>query len=96
MRVMVKAQVPTVAGSKGVKDGKLPETIKAFMEKTKPECAYFGAEDGRRTMWAVIDLKDVSDMPPFFEPLFMNLEAEVSVVPVMVSDDLVAGFGKLK
>ncbi len=96
MRMMVTARVPTVAGSKGITDGKLPETIRAFMEKAKPECAYFGADGGMRTMWAVVDLKEASDMPPLLERLFMNLEAEITVSPVMVADDLVAGFEKLK
>jgi len=95
MRMMIKAQIPTVPGNKGIKDGQLAATIRAFMEKTHAECAYFGAEDGRRTMWAVIDLKDASDMPPLLEPLFMGVEAEITISPVMVANDLAAGFEKL-
>lgn len=95
MRIMVKAQIPTSVGSKGINDGQLPATIRTFMETARPESIYFGSDDGMRTMWAVIDLEDASNMPPTFEPLFMNLEARITMTPVMVPDDLTAGFEKL-
>jgi hypothetical protein len=44
---------------------------------------------------AGFDLADSSDMPPFAEPFFMELNADVMYAPVMNGDDLQKGLSKL-
>jgi len=43
----------------------------------------------------VFDVSDPSDLVPFSEPWFQELNAEVEFVPVMSGDDLQKGFAKL-
>ena len=51
--------------------------------------------EGKRATWMVFDLPDPSDIVPFAEPFFMELNADVVVIPVMAPDDLQKGLTKL-
>lgn len=91
MRVMARIQFPVESGNKGIKNGTLPKLIEGFAERWKPEATYFTAFDGKRTAFLVFDLPDSSQIPPFAEPFFMELNAEIDIVPVMNGDDLQKG-----
>jgi Domain of unknown function (DUF3303) len=43
----------------------------------------------------VLDMPDPSDMVPFAEPWFQELDADVEFVPVMSGDDVQKGIAKL-
>ncbi|MEU9704039.1 hypothetical protein [Streptomyces sp. NPDC047981] len=96
MRVMLKAHLDTRAGNEGIKSGVLPQTVKTLRETLAPEAAYFGVDEGVRTMWMVFDLQDSARMPSLLEDLFMEFNAEVSVVPVMNAEDLAKGLSLMK
>lgn len=96
MRMMVTARLPVVKGSDMIKNGGLPKVVQATLERIKPESAYFYAENGRRTMRVVFDLKAELDMVPCLEPLMMELDADLEVTPVMTIEDLQAGFAAIR
>jgi hypothetical protein len=95
MRMLMKAQIPTEAGNRGIKDGSLPEVIRKFMEMAKPEAAYFTTMDGSRTMIAVFDLKAVPDIVRIAEPIFAAVDASVEFMPCMNADELKSGLSNL-
>ena len=43
----------------------------------------------------VFDMADPSDLVPFCEPFFQELNADVEIIPVMAPDDLQRGLAKL-
>jgi hypothetical protein len=63
MRMLMKVQIPTEAGSKGIKDGTLPDVIRKTLESLHPEAADFTTMGGQRTMIAVFDMIAAADMP---------------------------------
>ncbi|MCC6748587.1 MAG: hypothetical protein IT371_13075 [Deltaproteobacteria bacterium] len=91
MRTMLKVQVPVEAGNRAIKDGSLPKVIQAALEELRPEASYFLAEDGKRTMLLFIDLKETSQIPVTVERFFLELNASVSLIPVMNADELRTG-----
>jgi hypothetical protein len=93
MRMMLKINIPTEAGNRGVKDGSLPKILEATISKLRPEAAYFLADNGLRSAIIFFDLRNASDIPAIVEPLFLRLGAEVELVPVMNADDLKLGLG---
>ena len=95
MRVMARISVPVESGNQGVKDGSIGKLFQAVAEHWKPEAMYFSTFDGRRTGFVVFDMPDPSDMPPFAEPFFTGLNADVQFSPVMNADDLQRGLAKL-
>jgi hypothetical protein len=95
MRIMAKIAIPVEAGNQGIKDGKLAKVIQGAAERWKPEATYFTTFDGRRTAYFVFDMADASDIPPFAEPFFMELNASVEFAPVMNGEDLQKGLGQL-
>ncbi|MGW1762904.1 hypothetical protein ACWCQL_02230 [Streptomyces sp. NPDC002073] len=96
MRVMLHALIDTQAGNEALKSGSLPKAMAAMMDALKPEAAYFGLDGGVRSCWMVFDLQDSSQMPPMLEDLFMQFNAEISVVPVMDREGLAKGLEQMK
>ena len=92
---MAKVSVPVEAGNRGIRDGSLPAAMQQSAERWKPEAMYFTTFDGRRTAFMVFDLPDASDIPPFAEPFFRGLNADVQLAPVMNADDLQKGLSQL-
>ncbi len=95
MRMMLKAQMDTAAASKALQEGRMPTVMQSMMEKLKPEAAYFGADDGKRTAWIIFQMDDPSQLPAISEPLFSEFNARVEVFPVMDRDDLEKGLSAL-
>jgi len=91
MRMMLKVVIPAGAGNRAVRDGTLPRTIKETMDRLDPEASYFFAEDGKRTALFFFDLQDASQVPIIVEPLFMGMDAAVTIVPAMNAADLEKG-----
>ena len=95
MRMMVKVHMDTAASNRAIKDGSLPKTIKGFIEKYKPEASYFLPENGNRTAYFFLEMKDVSQIPALAEGWWHMGEATVSVIPAMNADDLGRGLQNL-
>jgi hypothetical protein len=91
MRTLVKVSIPVERGNAAIADGSLPQTMQDLMAAIEPEAAYFTVEDGRRMVYLVFDLHEPADMPRLFEPLFIGLEAGISMAPCMNADDLQRG-----
>jgi hypothetical protein len=91
MRMMLKVTIPVEAGNKAIKDGTLPKTLQATMQQLKPEAAYFFPENGVRTALYFFNLQDVSQIPVIAEPLFMGMNAALTMIPVMNAEDLQKG-----
>jgi hypothetical protein len=95
MRMMMRVQVPVEAGNEAIANGSIGEIIRGFIEKHKPEAAYFLAEGGCRTARFVVDVTDPSQIPVLAEAFFMGLAAAVDFVPVMNAEDLARGLAAL-
>jgi hypothetical protein len=95
MRMLMKAQIPTEAGNRGIKDGSLPAAIRKFTETAKPEAAYFTTMDGLRPMIAIFDLPALPDMVRIAEPIFAAVDASIEFMPCMNADELKSGLSSL-
>jgi hypothetical protein len=95
MRCMLKIEIDTEAGNKAITDGSLPKVMEQVAGQIKPEAAYFTTDNGNRTAFYIFDMTDPAQMPAIAEPAFMNLNARVTIVPVMNQDDLQRGLSQL-
>ncbi len=95
MRVMARISIPAAPGNRAIADGSLAHAMQGAAERWKPEAMYFTTFDAKRTAYMVFDLPDASDIPPFAEPFFSALDADVEIVPVMNGDDLQRGLSRL-
>ena len=95
MRMMMKVQMDTEAGSRAIAEGSLPQLMQETLGQLKPEAAYFGPENGIRTAFIVFDLQDPSQLPAISEPLFSKVKAIIQMFPVMDREDLQKGLAQL-
>ncbi|HEX7486128.1 MAG TPA: hypothetical protein VF332_08250 [Vicinamibacterales bacterium] len=93
--MMLRAKMPVETGNSAIKDGSLPRTIQSLVERLKPEAAYFFPDEGKRSMLIVFNMQDVSQIPLLVEPLFMGLDASVTLTPVMNAEDLQKGLAEV-
>ncbi|MEU5421958.1 DUF3303 family protein [Streptomyces sp. NPDC001407] len=96
MRTMLRARMDTHTSNEAIRNGTMGESMQNLMDLLKPEAAYFGAMDGGRTCVLVFDLEDPSQLPASVESLFVDMEADVEVYPVMNYDDLKKGLAALR
>jgi hypothetical protein len=90
MRMMLRTHVDATHGSAALKSGALQKAISAFMDKFKPEAAYFGLESGKRTAFFVFDMKDSHQSPEIAEAFF-DTGCDIHLSPCMTGDDLQKG-----
>lgn len=95
MRVIARITIPVESGNEAIRDGTIGGVIQQASEQWKPEAMYFTTFDGKRTAIIVFDLADASDIPPFAEPFFNKLNAEVLIAPAMNGEDLQKGLSRL-
>ena len=96
MRTLMTVRIPTVKGNAALKDGSLQRTLGAFMDEQKPEAAYFTVSpDGERSAVFVFDMADSSTIVAVSEPFFTELEAKITIAPVMNVEDLTTGLKQL-
>jgi hypothetical protein len=88
MRFLLKAEWPVEAANTAIKDGSLSKTLGSILEDLKPEAAYFLASNGKRTALLIVEMQDASQIPALAEPWFHAFQAAISIVPVMVPEDL--------
>ena len=96
MRMLLRVTLDTEAGNRAILDGSMAMTIGQFVEKTKPEAAYFGPHNGRRSAMFVLDMQDSSQIPAIAEPFFIGLGADIEMTPVMNLDDLRRGLAAVE
>jgi len=92
--MMLRFTLPVEKGNQAFNDGSLGRTMESVMTKLKPEAAYFAPLDGKRSGMLFFDIAEPSQIVEVVEPLFLNLDAAVDIVPVMNAEDLRKGLAK--
>jgi hypothetical protein len=95
MRMLLKWELRLHATNEAIRSGKMAAINEWLNECLKPEAAYFGTENGKRTGYIFFDLDDPAQIPVIAEPLFQQLESTVEFIPVMNADDLQRGLANI-
>jgi hypothetical protein len=88
MRFMLTFRIPMEKGNAWIRSGQPEQTIQSILSDLKPEAAYFGEIAGARGGYLVINMDDASQISAMVEPLFLGLEATVTLHPVMTPEDI--------
>ena len=90
MRFLIRARTPTEAGNKVVQDPNFLTKLE-YMNKVKPEAAYFMPIEGQRAGAFIVNVESNEQLPAMVEPLFQWWGANVDAIPVMNFDELKRG-----
>ena len=96
MRFLLKVNIPVESGNAAAKSSNLGTKIESILADLKPEAAYFTANNGQRTGFIVLEMKDASQIPAITEPWFLAFNASIELDPVMVPADLAEAGGAIK
>lgn len=88
MKFVMRISLPVDKFSKAILDGSIGDKMRRILEETKPEAAYFTAEDGRRGGILIVNIADTSEIPKLAEPWFLLFDAQVTFLPTMTPQDL--------
>ncbi len=88
MRFMMHIVLPVEKFNEALRNGSAAKTMATILEQTKPEAAYFTSKDGKRGGYLVVDIDNVAKIPALAEPWFLNFNATVEFMPVMLPQDL--------
>jgi hypothetical protein len=94
MRFLIRAKIPTEAGNKMVQDPNFLKKLEEYMDKVKPEAAYFMPLHGDRVAAFLVSMQSNDQVPTIVEPLFQWMGANVEVTPIMNFDELRKGFSQ--
>ena len=87
MRCLVQVQIPVEVGNAGLLDGSLLPKIQRYLSDVKPEAVYFSPASGQRTIYIFLNIESSDKLVDIAEPLWLDLQADVDVIPVMNADD---------
>ena len=93
MRFLIRARSPTDSGNKMIQDPNFLTRLEEYMNKVKPEAAYFMPIEGQRAGAFIVNADSNEQLPAMVEPLFQWWGANVDVIPVMNFDELKRGLG---
>jgi len=88
--------MPTEAGNKAVQDPNFLKNLEDYMNKAKPEAAYFFEAGGDRVAAFVVDMQTPDQIPVLAEPLFVGWGAKVEFHPAMNFDDLKKAISQIR
>ena len=88
MRFILRLRIPNDAGNAALKDPQFGAKMQKVLADMKAEAAYFPPVDGCRGGYIILNLDDASQIPAIAEPLFLWLNAEIDLHPVMTPQDL--------
>ena len=91
MRFLIRARTPTDSGNKMIQDPDFLKKLDEYINKVKPEAAYFMPIDGQRAGAFIVNVESNEQLPVMVEPLFQWWGANVDAIPVMNFDELKRG-----
>ena len=94
--ILIKAKIPTESGNKTVPDPNFLKNLEEYINKVKPEAAYFMPIERHRAATFIVNIESNEQVPAIVEPLFQWMGANVDVIPVMNFDELKRGLSENK
>jgi hypothetical protein len=91
MRFLIRVRTPTESGNKVVSDPNFLTKLEEYLNKVKPEAAYFMPIEGQRAGAFIVNIESNEQVPAIVEPLFQWWGSNIDVVPVMNFEELKKG-----
>lgn len=88
MRMLMNITFPHGEFNAAVKNGTAARKLRMILEDARPEAVYFTEQNGQRNAVVIINVDDVSKIPAFAEPWFLNFNANVEFRIAMTPADL--------
>ena len=87
MRFLTRVTLETETANNLVRNPEFRSKLDAIFAEIRPESVYFCVEGGRRTLYALVDVANNSDLPRIAEPFWLGLKAGVEFIPAMTKED---------
>jgi len=88
MKYLLSVRMSVEKGNAAIKDPQFGHKINEIITGLKADAVYFSTIRGQRGFFAILDINDPSEIPLLCEPLFLWLNADVELNPLMKPEDL--------
>ena len=96
MRMLLKAELDLTKTNELMVSGKMGDVVESILGGLKAEAVYFIAENGQRTVLAIVDVKDQTELPAIAEPFFHAFHADISLTPAFTPDEMPKALGAIE
>lgn len=88
MRLLMEIVIPVEKGNAAASDGSMQKVFDDFVADSTPEAAYFFLREGKRAALFVFEEKNPKNLVAHNERLFVALDAEIHIQPVLSHQEL--------
>ncbi|MBM3216161.1 hypothetical protein FJZ36_14740 [Candidatus Poribacteria bacterium] len=88
MRLLVIAEFDIDKGNAAISDGSFGQMMQTYLGDVKPEMAFFALHNGNRALHMLVNVNSAAELPAIAEPLFLRCNANLTVHPAFLPDEL--------
>jgi len=87
MRFITRVTISNETGNLLCRDKDFGKKLETILGDVRPEHVYFCVENGKRTLYAVVNVEGAHELPRVAEPFWLGLRADVEFTPAMTRED---------
>lgn len=88
MKMILTVTMPHEPFNALVKDGSVGKVLNEILGELKPEAAYFSLDDGKRSLFLVVNVDKGGDYVRYAEPFFLKLKADIKYDIVITPEEI--------
>jgi len=88
MRMILTATLPHEPFNALIKNGNIGKVLNGIMEEIKPEAVYFSLDEGKRSLFIVVNVEKGTDYVKYAEPFFLKFNADIKYDIVITPEEI--------
>ena len=88
MKMILTVTLPHESFNALIKKGTIGNVINDIMGELKPEAAYFSLNEGKRSIFLVVNVDNAGDYVKYAEPFFLKFNADIKYDIVITPEEI--------
>ena len=88
MRMILTVTMPHEPFNTFIKNGTVGKVLDGIMKEIKPEAAYFSLDEGKRSLFIVVNVEKGTDYVKYAEPFFLKFNADIKYDIVITPEEI--------
>lgn len=88
MKMILTVTMPHEPFNELIKDGSVGKVLNEILGELKPDAAYFSLNEGKRSLFLVINVDKGADYVKYAEPFFLKFNADIKYDIVITPEEI--------